>query len=185
MRKYLVIGLLAFIVALAGVASATWVGDFLKAGIAVTEDKLTFNSDVEFDGDVTLDGGDLAAASLSDTLQDQLKTLTITDADQEDGTSHVTIQVKDAGGNDLADVTMIRAWTSNSTLGAPVAITGISATTGTVINSHTANGDIDAITDVNGTLVLDCNNGGAGTIHVMGVVNDEVTAEEVVITAGG
>jgi len=120
----------------------SWVGDLLRAGIDAKGDTIKFSKPVaEVD-------------------------LTISDADQGDGTTDVTLQVTDGAGNSLSDNFMLRVWTGGGDDFGVDALTGITASTGTIVDSTTANGDIDLVTDENGTAVLAMDNNGAGSIYV-------------------
>jgi|AntRauMFilla1563_2_1112583.scaffolds.fasta_scaffold00374_11 hypothetical protein len=67
--------------------------------------------------------------------------------DNEDGTATATVE-----SNQLS---LVRAWLSNTALGAVnPAETSVAATTGAVITSHTAHGDLECATDADGDLVL-------------------------------
>lgn len=125
----------------------------------------------------------VSSEHLDDGLQDSLPTLALSAVDGTNGTAAVTIQVKDADGNDLAQVSKVHVWTDDTEFGAPTAITGLTAATGTVISSLTANADLLVVSDATGEIVLTANNAGAGTIYIMAEVNGKVYSLEVVITS--
>jgi hypothetical protein len=175
MRKYLMIGLLAFMVALAGVASATWVGDFMKAGIAVTEDQLTFNSDVEFDSAV-----DVGSTII---LDDHLYDLNVSAVDNGDGTANATIQAVNAEGTNMAEPMMIHLWTSDTELAAVSALTGITVDTGTELTTIAANGEALIVSDDTGLIELSLDNGGAGTFWLNADFGGFIFTDEITVTA--
>jgi hypothetical protein len=146
----------------------SWVGDLLRAGINTTGGALKLTKPLEYDTSVAY----------------PFAKLTISAADQTDGTADVTIQVQDPDGNDLADSFFLRVWTGGADDYGVDGLTGVSATTGTVVNSHTSNGDVDVATDTNGTAVLAMNNGGAGSIYVWAAFQGVIYATgEVSITS--
>jgi len=138
----------------------SWVGDLLRAGIKAKSDSIEFTKPFKFGSSVAYPQAKLSVSA----------------ADQTDGTADITIQVQDPAGNSLASSFFIRVWTGGADDYGVDGLTGISATTGTVVNSHTANGDVDVVTDVNGTAVLAMNNGGAGSIYVWAAFQGKVTA---------
>ena len=125
----------------------------------------------------------IAMSSLASAVQDVMPYAAVSAVDGGDGTATVTVQLKDGAGNDLADVGIVHVWTDDTEYGAPTAITGLSATTGTVITTHTANADLEVATDTSGTIVLAANNGGAGTIYIMVAIRGLIYSAEVVITS--
>lgn len=79
-----------------------------------------------------------------------------------------TIQLQDAQGNSLAAQALVDVWTSGSDKGAPAALTSFTATTGTTIQTVTANAQLRVLSDTNGTIKVVANNGaGAYTKYVM------------------
>jgi hypothetical protein len=168
----------------------SWVGDLLKAGINATGNTITFNKAVKFantatfESTTTVPDNTITVAKLAAAVQDLLVELSIAAVDGTNGTATVTIQAKDAEGNDLADTVMLRVWTGGADDYGVDALTGITASTGTVVNSHTANGDVDVVTDENGTAVLAMNNGVAGSIYVWAAIQGRVYASgEIAITS--
>jgi len=119
----------------------------------------------------------------SEVTQDFGTTLSLSAADDEDGTGTVTIQVQDAAGNDLAGRFLVHCWTDDTDFGAPTALTGFAPTTGTTISAYTANADLAVLTDANGRIVLDCNKGSAGTIYVMAELGGRASSVELAITS--
>ncbi len=118
--------------------------------------------------------GGVTSSMLSTAMQDKITSLSISAADQADGTTDVTVQAKDVDGNDLTENIFFRFWTGGADDYGVDAITGISATTGTLVHSHTSNGDVDIITDTAGEAVLAMDNGGAGTIYCWAEIQGRV-----------
>jgi hypothetical protein len=146
----------------------SWVGDLLRAGINAKADSLKITKPLEFDT-----GVELPKAKVS-----------LSAADQTDGTADLTVQIQDPAGNDLAISGFVRVWTGGADDYGVDALTGITATTGTIVESTTANGDLDVVTDANGTAVLALNNGGAGSIYVWAAYQGQVfETGEVTITS--
>ena len=81
------------------------------------------------------------------------------------GTGTVTIQAKDAAGNDLATAIMARTWIGTADDYGKDALTDYSVSTGTEKEEVTANAEYLAISDGSGTIVMAVDNGGAGTVY--------------------
>jgi hypothetical protein len=82
-----------------------------------------------------------------------------------------TIQVQDANGNSLAQVCMLDVWIGTADLGAPVATTSLTISTGTIIQTVLANGHFRILTDANGTAKVVANPGaGVFTKYLMAVL---------------
>ncbi len=133
---------------------------------------------------LTLPDGNVSAAKLAAAVQDRIAYVSAAAVDGEDGTATLTLQLKDAGGNNLAEHARLRVWVGTANDLGVDAITGISATTGTVVDEHTVNGDYNVLTDENGAAVLTLDNGGAGTIYAWVELNGRIVAVgAIVITA--
>lgn len=130
-------------------------------------------ADADIAGSKLADGG-TTAAKLATAVQDLVPYLTVTGADDTDGTGTATIQVKDAAGNNLAQRFRVRTWISTADFGAPVARTDFSVTTGTQLREITANADYEVISDATGLVVMNIDEGGAGTVYVMAEINGRI-----------
>jgi len=105
---------------------------------------------------------DLAAivdtADLKDAVADKILTAAATVAAESSNNVDVTMQLKDAQGNALAEVCVVDYWLSNAAAGGPNVTTfpdgSCSSTTGTDITVNADNVIGRAITDANGTLVI-------------------------------
>lgn len=126
--------------------------------------------------------GTVAVVDLANAVQDYLPKLALLGANDADGTGSMSIQLQDAAGNTLAGRALVRVWTSGTQYGAPSALTGFTASTGTAVATVTANADLDVITDTNGVVVADINNGAPGTIWVMAELNGLVYSASIAIT---
>ncbi len=118
--------------------------------------------------------GGVTSSMLSTAVQDKIIQVAISDSDNGDGTTTVTFQAQDVEGNDLEENIFMRIWTGGADDYGVDAITGISATDGTIVNDHTSNGDVDVVTDSTGTATLDFDNNGAGTIYIWAMVQGKV-----------
>lgn len=128
----------------------------------------------------------VTAAKLSDAVADIIPTLTVTAVDDTDGTATVTIQAKDAQGNNLADRVSIRTWTSGragADMGAPASIlTDYSSKTGTDIEENVADADYTVLSDANGVVAMDANDGLNGTLWFMAELGGFVASDSVSVT---
>ena len=88
---------------------------------------------------------------------------TITVSDEAADVVTVTVQMRDADGNNLAEQCVLEVWVSNAAAGAlGTAPDGaVAATSGTIIASHTAKTHLVCITDPTGELVLTLTESGA------------------------
>ena len=88
---------------------------------------------------------------------------TIVVSDEAADVVTVTVQMRDADGNNLAEQCVLEVWVSDVAGGAlGTAPDGaVAATTGTIVASHTAKTHLVCITDVNGALVLTLTESGA------------------------
>ncbi len=134
------------------------------------------------DGEVTIAAGVVAESMLTTALADKVPYLAVSAADQTDGTADITIQLKDAAGNNLATKALVHCWLADTDGGAPAAPeTTLDPSTGTVITTHTANADLDVISDANGTIVL-VNTDENGTTYLMAEIMGVVYSAEVTVT---
>jgi len=127
-----------------------------------------------------IDGDNLVAA-----LADRIAYITVTGADlATNGTGTITIQLKDADGNDLSAAALIRTWIGTADDYGVDALTDYSVSTGTEKEEVTANGEYLAITDGSGTIVMAVDNGGAGSVYAWAEVGGRIVASgEVALTA--
>jgi hypothetical protein len=115
--------------------------------------------------------GDVTDAKLSSTLQEAIPQLSIS-ASAEGATTadtiDVTLQVQDASGASLAKPHLLRVWIDDAEFGAPDA-TGntVTVSTGTTLQTLTANADYELLTDANGAAQMDIAVSGAASRYVM------------------
>lgn len=113
--------------------------------------------------------GGVAAEDLVAALADALPTATANVSAEATNVVTVTIQIKDAQGNNLAEKCVVDFWLSDTAGGAKTADTftgaGVAATTGVIVNEWTADTHCRCITDANGALVLTFTETGANTLY--------------------
>jgi predicted RecA/RadA family phage recombinase len=127
--------------------------------------------------------GAVTAAMLASALADRVPGLDVSAADVTDGTANLTLQAQDANGNNLAENVLLRVWVGGADDFGVDALTGITASTGTVVHSHTANGDVTVATDETGKAVLALDNNGAGSVYAWAALGGRVyESGEIVIT---
>jgi hypothetical protein len=140
--------------------------DLVKAGTVVcaTRDELP-----RIFGDARL-----AAEGLAPALRDAIPGLTITGADDGDGTGSASIQAKDAAGDDLAERLKIHVWIADAEFSEPDAQTDFSVSAGEQLYETEADADYTVISDSNGTVNMNIDAGGAKTVYVMAEVGGRV-----------
>jgi len=109
-------------------------------------------------------------------LEDRIVYLTLTGADDADGTGSLTVQAKDGAGNNLSANVLARVWIGTANDYGADALTGFTSTTGTTKETVTANAELLVISDASGTIVCDVNNGGAGTLYAWAECSGQVFA---------
>jgi len=92
----------------------------------------------------------------------------------------VTIQVQDVAGQNLSGRFEVHAWLSDSQYGGETAGTpeGLSVATGTLLKEETPNKRLRALTDANGTLVLNVSEASAVTYYLNAQINGKVFASD-------
>jgi len=90
--------------------------------------------------------GGVGEDSLSASVQDRIAQLSVSAADNADGTGTLTVQAQDAGGNDLADNVLTRIWVGTADDLGKDAINSMTIATGTEKEEVTANAEYLAIT---------------------------------------
>lgn len=131
--------------------------------------------------------GGVTSSMLSTDMQDRLIDITFSDNDQTDGTTLLTLQAKDVEGNDLEENVFVRVWTGDADdYGVDAVGTDITeGTSGTIVNSHTSNADLDVVTDATGTAILDVDNNGSGTLYFWATVQGRIFESGAVEITGG
>ncbi len=124
-----------------------------------------------------------SAAGLQDAVQDLMPTIMLTGTDEADGTGGMSIEVKDAAGNNLTQRFRVRTWLSTSDFGAPVADNNFGVgVAGTELREITANADYEAITDATGLVEMAMNVAVDGTYYVMAEIDGRIYSGSVAIT---
>ena len=124
-----------------------------------------------------------SAANLTAALQDVVPYLALTPTDATDGTGSISIQAKDAAGNNLAQRFLIHTWIADADFSEPDAQTGFAVTTGEQMYQHEALADFTVISDANGVVAMNIDTGGAKTVYVMAQANGRIYSQQVDITA--
>jgi hypothetical protein len=133
---------------------------------------------------VTPADASVTPAKLADSLADVLPALSVTvaNAGTPNGTATVTIQAKDAQGNNLAARVKVEAWFSATSYGAPTDLGTLTATTGTILKAHTTDALIEAVTDATGLLVLSYDLTADGNLFCMATATGLCAAGNAAIT---
>ena len=121
----------------------------------------------------------VSAAKLSATLQDQIPTCTIQVGNEASDAIDVTVQLKDAAGNNLAEKNLARLWVGDSAKGGACATApsgGLSVQTGTLLNTMTADKHLNVISDGNGAIVLRITDTGTPTYYLMAEFDGKIVA---------
>lgn len=119
----------------------------------------------------------IVAADLAAAVQDQVACITVVGADlAAAGTGTITIQAKDAAGNDLAARCLVRTWIGTANDFGPDALTDYSVSTGTSKEEVTANAEYLVVTDATGLAVMAVDNGGAGTVYAWAELGGRIVA---------
>ena len=131
-----------------------------------------------------ISGGRTTATDLSAALQDKVPYLTLTGADDGDGTGTCTIQAKDAAGNNLAERFLVRTWIADVEYSEPDPQTDYSVTTGEEMVEIEANADYRVISDASGTILMNIDAGGAKSVYCMAEIDGRIySSGEIAITA--
>jgi hypothetical protein len=113
-----------------------------------------------------------------------LPSLDVSAVDGTDGTAALTVQALDVDDTDYEANVFTRIWVGGADDFGADAITGITATTGTLKEAVTANAEYLVISDATGTIELALDNGGAGTIYAWAEIGGKIyPSGAIVITA--
>jgi hypothetical protein len=166
----------------------------------VATDDLTVGDDAAIGGDlavtgtttltgaVSLPNNTVTGDDLADALAAQIPMTATLTVGGVAATRTVTIQVKDAGGTNMALVGRYDVWVSASAKGTPIgtSTTGLttSFTTGTLALTKLANLDFEVLSDASGVIVAQLADAAGGeTRYVNIAINGVVYASAAVITA--
>jgi len=103
-----------------------------------------------------------------------LPSLDVSAVDGTDGTAALTVQALDVDGSDYEENVFTRIWVGTADDFGADAITGITATTGTLKEAVTANAEYLVISDATGTIELALDNNGAGTIYAWAEIGGKI-----------
>ncbi len=124
------------------------------------------------------------AAGLATSLADRIAYLSLAATDDGDGTGSLSVQAKDAAGNDLAENVLIDVWIGTADDFGCDAVTDFSVTTGTQYQELTPDAAYRVISNSSGTVTMNIDNGGAGTLYAWASVGGRIIASGAVnITA--
>ena len=120
----------------------------------------------------------------SSASDDYIPYLTLTGADDGDGTGSVTIQAKDRAGNNLAQRFCVHTWIADAEFSEPDAQTDYSVTTGEQLYETEANADYTVISDASGTAAMNIDAGGAKSVYCHAQIDGRIwSSGEIAITA--
>ena len=126
----------------------------------------------------------MMGVELSTAYVAALPSLDVSAVDGTDGTAALTVQALDVDGTDYEENVFTRIWVGTADDFGADAITGITATIGTLKEAVTANAEYLVISDATGTIELALNNGGAGTIYAWAEIGGKIyPSGAIVITA--
>jgi hypothetical protein len=150
------------------------------AGAGVPEEVACDESSLTLPAGGTLqekDGG-TTPAKLSTALQDLIPYLSISAAAESSDNVDVTLQVKDANGNNLSEEHMVEFWLADTTTGWELATApsgGISVTTGVAGDVATAGKRLRVITNTSGTAVIRGTESGTKTAYARARIAGKVS----------
>lgn len=116
----------------------------------------------------------VTAAKLADAVADLILgglTVTVTNTGSPDGIAHVTVQAKDAQGNNLAARVELAVFCSATANGAPTDLGTLNTTlvAGVLLKVDTTDALFRAVTNSSGVLTFTYDTAADGTIHFMAV----------------
>jgi copper(I)-binding protein len=128
-------------------------------------------------GTVQMKDGGTTAAKLATAVQDMVPYLTVSAAAESSDNVDVTLQVKDAAGNNLAEEHLIEFWLADTATGWELGTApsgGVSVTTGVAADVATAGKRIRLVTDTNGTAVIRATEAGTKTAYARARLGSKV-----------
>jgi hypothetical protein len=121
------------------------------------------------------------AAGLAATLVDRIAYLSLSATNDGDGTGSLSIQAKDAAGNDLAQHVLIDVWIGTADDFASDALTDFSVTAGTQKQELIADAAYRVVSDASGKVTMNIDNGGAGTLYAWAAVGGRIAASGAIV----
>ena len=122
-------------------------------------------------------------ASLSAELADRVPGLELSVGDEYGETISVTVQAKDAAGDNLGERVLIRGWLGSSQCGGEVSTppnTDFTVSTGTIVKELTTNRHLLAISNENGRVVFSVQDTGSPTFYLMAELDGRVYASDAI-----
>lgn len=121
----------------------------------------------------------------ADALQDALPQLAMSVGDEVGDTRTITVQVRDAGGDDLPGRFRVRLWIAPTEFAAPDASgNAVAVSTGAQLRELTADADCELITDADGAAAVDLTVAGAASRYVHAETDGRIhSSGEVTFTA--
>lgn len=114
------------------------------------------------------------AHGLSEAVRAAMPTLSITAGTISGSVIPVSVQCKDAAGNDLPQRMLVRVWISESDWGTPTDMDMVSLTGGTLLRAIIANGDYEIITGPDGLASMTIESTPQATRYVLAEIDGRV-----------
>ncbi len=121
----------------------------------------------------------IEGTDLSEALADHVPTLEVSVGEEYTNSIWVTVQAKDAAGNNLNERVLIRGWVSDTEHGGEISVppnTDFTVQTGTKVKEVTTNRHILAISNASGRVVFDIEETTARTFYLMAELDGRVVA---------
>lgn len=135
------------------------------------------------DGATVIANSAVTAAKLADAVQDMIPYVAISLADGANGSATATVQIKDAGGNNLAQVCLVRFMVSTAEYGVAAAnVTQLEASAGAILNETTTDIDAWVQTDATGLATLVVTNSANETIYTRASIGGKFVSTSVAVT---
>lgn len=127
--------------------------------------------------------GTVAEADLKASLADKVAYVATSFNDEADGSGTLTIQATDAAGNSLSETISVEVWIGTAQdYGEDAASTDFSVSTGTEREEITADAAYRVVSDSTGTIVMEFDNGGAGTYYAWVEFAGKVVEQTMTVT---
>jgi len=147
----------------------------LRSIIGGTAITVTYGDGASGNPSVAVTGASLGLTQLAAAVVDLMPKLNVSAGSQSDHTRAITIQLQDADGNSLGERVLVQLWIDDSAYGAADATgNAVSVTTGTTLETITANAHYTVVSDGNGTVVFDLTVGAGGTRYIMAEIDGRI-----------